>query len=162
MPSPAELLPGTLDVLILKAVSLGKLHGYGILLRIELGYPERASEHRILTTQPGRTTLEHLGPVLSAQAGDQSDEAMLADAELILDGLHRLPGVGAQQDGSVAQGGEGGEAADEGRQARHRPEVLDALEILGGEHGLDGNALGRNPGLGALHALLGALPQGVT
>jgi PadR family transcriptional regulator, regulatory protein PadR len=35
MPSPAELLPGTLDVLILKAVSLGKLHGYGVLLRIE-------------------------------------------------------------------------------------------------------------------------------
>jgi len=33
--SSAELLPGTLDVLILKAVSLGKLHGYGVLLRIE-------------------------------------------------------------------------------------------------------------------------------
>jgi PadR family transcriptional regulator len=33
--STAELLPGTLDVLILKAVSLGKLHGYGVLLRIE-------------------------------------------------------------------------------------------------------------------------------
>src|SRR5580765_7318775 len=31
----AELLPGTLDLLILKAVSLGELHGYGILLRIE-------------------------------------------------------------------------------------------------------------------------------
>jgi len=30
----AELLPGTLDLLILKAVSLGPLHGYGILLRI--------------------------------------------------------------------------------------------------------------------------------
>ena len=30
----ATLLPGTLDVLILKAVSLGALHGYGILLRI--------------------------------------------------------------------------------------------------------------------------------
>jgi transcriptional regulator len=30
-----EILPGTLDVLILKAVSLGKLHGYGVLLRIE-------------------------------------------------------------------------------------------------------------------------------
>jgi len=29
------VLPGTLDVLILKAVSLGRLHGYGILLRIE-------------------------------------------------------------------------------------------------------------------------------
>ena len=35
MPNPAELLPGTLDVLILKAVSLGRLHGYGVLLRIE-------------------------------------------------------------------------------------------------------------------------------
>ena len=31
----AELLPGTLDLLILKAVSLGKLHGYGVLPRIE-------------------------------------------------------------------------------------------------------------------------------
>jgi PadR family transcriptional regulator, regulatory protein PadR len=35
MARPAELLPGTLDLLILKAVSLGKLHGYGVLLRIE-------------------------------------------------------------------------------------------------------------------------------
>ena len=33
-PAPA-LLPGTLDLLILKAVSLGPLHGYGVLLRIE-------------------------------------------------------------------------------------------------------------------------------
>jgi transcriptional regulator len=31
----AELLQGTLDLLVLKAVSLGKMHGYGILLRIE-------------------------------------------------------------------------------------------------------------------------------
>jgi transcriptional regulator len=31
----AELLPGTLDLLILKAVSLGQVHGYGVLLRIE-------------------------------------------------------------------------------------------------------------------------------
>ena len=31
----AALLPGTLDLLILKAASLGPLHGYGILLRIE-------------------------------------------------------------------------------------------------------------------------------
>jgi PadR family transcriptional regulator PadR len=35
MPRPAELLPGTLDLLILKSVSLGTLHGYGVLLRIE-------------------------------------------------------------------------------------------------------------------------------
>jgi transcriptional regulator len=35
MANTAELLPGTLDLLILKSVSLGKLHGYGVLLRIE-------------------------------------------------------------------------------------------------------------------------------
>jgi len=29
------ILPGTLDLLILKAVSLGQLHGYGILLRVQ-------------------------------------------------------------------------------------------------------------------------------
>ena len=35
MSDQAQLLPGTLDLLILKAVSLGPLHGYGVLLRIE-------------------------------------------------------------------------------------------------------------------------------
>jgi transcriptional regulator len=35
MPPRADLLPGTLDVLVLKAVSLGPLHGYAVLLRIE-------------------------------------------------------------------------------------------------------------------------------
>ena len=35
MPPQAQILPGTLDLLILKAVSLGPLHGYGVLLRIE-------------------------------------------------------------------------------------------------------------------------------
>jgi PadR family transcriptional regulator, regulatory protein PadR len=34
-PEPAGLLPGTLDLLILKAVSLGELHGYGVLLRVQ-------------------------------------------------------------------------------------------------------------------------------
>ena len=34
MTDQAQLLPGTLDLLILMAVSLGPLHGYGILLRI--------------------------------------------------------------------------------------------------------------------------------
>ena len=35
MTDQADLLPGTLDLLILKAVSLGSLHGYGVLLRIQ-------------------------------------------------------------------------------------------------------------------------------
>src|SRR6187401_2421693 len=34
-PESTALLPGTLDMLILKAVSLGELHGYGILLRVQ-------------------------------------------------------------------------------------------------------------------------------
>jgi PadR family transcriptional regulator len=42
----AQLLPGTLDLLILKAVSLGPLHGYGILLRIE-----QISKHALLVEQ---------------------------------------------------------------------------------------------------------------
>ncbi len=35
MTTKTELLPGTLDMLILKAVSLRPLHGYGVLLRIK-------------------------------------------------------------------------------------------------------------------------------
>ena len=35
MNQDAELLPGTLELLILKSVSLGSEHGYGILLRIQ-------------------------------------------------------------------------------------------------------------------------------
>jgi PadR family transcriptional regulator PadR len=35
MSKKVDLLQGTLEILILKAVSLGALHGYGILLRIQ-------------------------------------------------------------------------------------------------------------------------------
>ncbi len=35
MPPRADLLPGTLDLLVLQAVSLGPLHGYAVLQRIE-------------------------------------------------------------------------------------------------------------------------------
>ncbi len=35
MAPAAELLPGNLDLVILKAISLGHVHGYGVLLRIE-------------------------------------------------------------------------------------------------------------------------------
>src|SRR6267154_6734856 len=41
MSKTAELLPGTLDMLILKAVSRGPLHGYGILQRIQQTSGER-------------------------------------------------------------------------------------------------------------------------
>ena len=64
MPGQAELLPGTLDVLILKAVSLGKLHGYGVLLRIE-----QISGGALLVQQgalyPALYRLEHQGLINS-------------------------------------------------------------------------------------------------
>lgn len=47
MPEHAQILPGTLDLLILKAVSLGPLYGYGILLRIE------QISHRALLIEQG-------------------------------------------------------------------------------------------------------------
>ena len=37
------------------------------LLKVAVGYPERASERRILTTQPGRNALDRLGPVMSGR-----------------------------------------------------------------------------------------------
>lgn len=37
------------------------------LLRISVGYPDRNSEHRILTTQPGRFTIETLRPVMGTE-----------------------------------------------------------------------------------------------
>ena len=48
MDKQMELLQGTLDMLILKAVSLGPLHGYGVLLRIQqsAGKQQSASGHR--------------------------------------------------------------------------------------------------------------------
>lgn len=35
MANDIDILPGTLDLLVLKAISLGSVHGYGVLLRIE-------------------------------------------------------------------------------------------------------------------------------
>jgi PadR family transcriptional regulator PadR len=59
-----ELLQGTLDLLILKAVSLGALHGYGVLLRIQ-----QITRERLLIQQgslyPALYRLEHQGLVAS-------------------------------------------------------------------------------------------------
>ena len=59
-----ELLQGTLDMLILKAVSLGPLHGYGVLLRIQ-----QISRDRLEIQQgslyPALYRLEHQGWIAS-------------------------------------------------------------------------------------------------
>ena len=67
MPPRADLLPGTLDLLILKAVSLGSLNGYAVLLRIE-----QMTGGALLVEQgalyPALTRLEHKG-LLTAEWG---------------------------------------------------------------------------------------------
>jgi PadR family transcriptional regulator PadR len=63
----SNLLPGTLDMLVLKAVSLGAEHGYGVLLRIQ-----RASRGALLVEQgalyPALFRLESQG-LISAEWG---------------------------------------------------------------------------------------------
>ncbi len=64
MGKPLDLIQGTLDMLILKAVSLGPLHGYGILLRIQ-----QISKDRLEIQQgslyPALYRLEHGGWITS-------------------------------------------------------------------------------------------------
>ena len=64
MTDQAELLPGTLDVLILKSVSLGPLHGYAVLARIE-----QITQGALLVEQgalyPALYRLEHQGLLAS-------------------------------------------------------------------------------------------------
>jgi len=59
-----ELLQGTLDMLILKAVSLGPLHGYGVLLRIQQISKDRLGIQQGLL-YPALYRLEHQGLITS-------------------------------------------------------------------------------------------------
>ena len=70
MTKSAELLPGTLDMLILKAVSLKPLHGYGVLLRIRQISGD-ALEVPQGSLYPALYRLEHQG-LIAAEWG-QSD-----------------------------------------------------------------------------------------
>ena len=64
MSTTTELLQGTLDLLILKAISLGPLHGYGVLLRIQ-----QMSRDKLQIQQgslyPALYRLEHQGIITS-------------------------------------------------------------------------------------------------
>jgi transcriptional regulator len=64
MGTTTELLQGTLDLLILKAISLGPLHGYGVLLRIQ-----QVSQEKLQVQQgslyPALYRLEHQGLIAS-------------------------------------------------------------------------------------------------
>ena len=63
-PPTPELLQGTLDMLILKAVSVGPMHGYGILLRIQ-HFSRAALEIQQGSLYPAVYRLEHQGLLAS-------------------------------------------------------------------------------------------------
>ena len=88
MAPQAELLPGTLDLLILKAVSLGAHHGYGVLLRIEqITGGALAIEQGAL--YPALYRLEHQG-LLDAEWGTSDNNRRAKFYRLTAAGRRRL------------------------------------------------------------------------
>src|SRR5215208_2611571 len=88
MTDHAGLLPGTLDLLILKAVSLGKLHGYAVLQRIE-----QISGGALLIQQgalyPALYRLEHQG-FISSEWGTSDNNRKAKYYRLTAAGRRRL------------------------------------------------------------------------
>lgn len=88
MDKQLELLQGTLDMLILKAVSLGPLHGYGILLRIQ-----QISKDRLEIQQgslyPALYRLEHQGWITS-EWGESENNRKARYYRLTAPGKRRL------------------------------------------------------------------------
>jgi PadR family transcriptional regulator, regulatory protein PadR len=83
-----ELLQGTLDMLILKAVSLGPLHGYGVLLRLE-----QISGNQLEILQgslyPALYRLEHQG-LISSEWGESENKRKAKFYRLTAAGRKRL------------------------------------------------------------------------
>jgi transcriptional regulator len=85
-----ELLPGTLDMMILKALSLGPMHGYGVLLRIE-----GASQGLLALEQgslyPALNRLEHRG-LIASEWGISENNRRAKFYDLTRTGQRRLGG----------------------------------------------------------------------
>ena len=88
MAPTADLLPGTLDMLILKAVSLKPLHGYGVLLRIQ-----QISGNALQVPQgslyPALYRLEHQ-ELISAEWGESDNNRKAKYYTLTAAGRRRL------------------------------------------------------------------------
>ena len=88
MARQADLLPGTLDVLILKSVSLGPLHGYAVLGRIE-----QITQGALLVEQgalyPALYRLEHQG-LLATEWGTSENNRRAKYYSLTAAGRKRL------------------------------------------------------------------------
>jgi transcriptional regulator len=83
-----ELLPGTLDMLILKAVSLKPLHGYGILLRIQQISGEALSVPQG-SLYPALYRLEHQG-LIAAEWGESENKRKAKFYTVTATGRRRL------------------------------------------------------------------------
>jgi len=84
----AELLPGTLDMLILKAVSLRPLHGYGVLQRIQQ-ISGNALEIPQGSLYPALYRLEHQ-ELIAAEWGVSENNRRAKYYTLTVAGRHRL------------------------------------------------------------------------
>jgi len=88
MDKQMELLQGTLDMLILKAVSLGPLHGYGVLLRIQ-----QISKDRLEIQQgslyPALYRLEHQG-LIASEWGESENKRKAKYYRLTVAGKRKL------------------------------------------------------------------------
>jgi transcriptional regulator len=88
MAKPADLLPGTLDMLILKAVSLKPLHGYGVLLRIGQISKDALSIQQG-SLYPALYRLEHQG-LLATKWGESENNRKAKYYTLTAAGRRRL------------------------------------------------------------------------
>ena len=83
-----DVLQGTLDLLILKAVSLGPLHGYGVLLRIQ----QISGEELVIqqgSLYPALYRLEHQGAIAS-EWGESENNRKAKYYKLTAAGRQRL------------------------------------------------------------------------
>jgi PadR family transcriptional regulator, regulatory protein PadR len=88
MADQLNLIQGTLDMLILKAVSLGSLHGYGVLLRIQ-----QISGDQLFIQQgslyPALFRLEHQG-LIASEWGESDNKRKAKFYRLTASGRRQL------------------------------------------------------------------------
>ena len=88
MADQLDLMQGTLDMLILKAVSLGPLHGYGVLLRIQhISGDQLAIQQGSL--YPALFRLEHQG-LLASEWGESDNKRKAKFYRLTVTGRRQL------------------------------------------------------------------------
>jgi PadR family transcriptional regulator, regulatory protein PadR len=88
MSNQLDLMQGTLDMLILKAVSLGPLHGYGVLLRIQqISGDQLAIQQGSL--YPALYRLEHQG-LISSEWGESDNNRKAKFYKLTVTGRKQL------------------------------------------------------------------------